>query len=428
MGVKEAVAKYASPFEAREDDRGLCDARTDWEIVQLTSVATLESGHTPSRRHSRYWNGGIPWVSLHDTELLDRREILDTTNKISAEGLRNSSARLLPKGTVVFSRTATVGKATTLGCEMATSQDFANYVCGPKLHNHFLVHLFRSMAPLWRKMMAGSIHNTIYMPVFKRLAVPLPCFREQQIIADALGDVDSLIDALAALLTKKRQIKQGAMQALLSSNFRLPGFDDPWMGTSLGKLGAFYKGRGVSRAQARSGSIPCIRYGELYTAHEDVIREFDSWISESVAAEALALVHGDILFAASGETKAEIGKCAAFVDRVRACAGGDIIVLRPSGCDSRFLGYALNAPSVARQKSSFGQGDAVVHVSAAALASVEINLPKLAEQTAIAQVLSDMDADIAALEARLTKARQLKQGMMQQLLTGRIRLPLDAAA
>ncbi|HOW47595.1 MAG TPA: restriction endonuclease subunit S [Rubrivivax sp.] len=96
--------------------------------------------------------------------------------------------------------------------------------------------------------------------------------------------------------------------------------------------------------------------------------------------------------------------------------------MRPRGVDSRFLGYALNTPEVNRQKANFGQGDAVVHISAAALGSVTVRLPPLDEQVAIGTVLADMDTELAAIEARRDKIRLLKQEMMQALLTGRIRL------
>ena len=152
------------------------------------------------------------------------------------------------------------------------------------------------------------------------------------------------------------------------------------------------------------------------------MRSFNSWISREVAETATPLRRGDIVFAGSGETKEEIGKCVALVDDVEAYAGGDIVILRPNGANSLFLGYLLNTPTVASQKASRGQGDAVVHISASALASINLSLPSQAEQTAIAAVLSDMDAELAALEARRDKTRALKQGMMQELLTGRTRL------
>jgi type I restriction enzyme, S subunit len=141
-----------------------------------------------------------------------------------------------------------------------------------------------------------------------------------------------------------------------------------------------------------------------------------------VAATARLLKQGDLLFAGSGETKEEIGKCVAFADDMEAYAGGDIVILRSENSSPVFLGFYLNTAPINRQKASRGQGDAVVHISAAALSSIEIMIPKFDEQTAIATVLSDMDAEIATLEARRDKTRELKQGVMQELLTGRIRL------
>jgi len=201
-----------------------------------------------------------------------------------------------------------------------------------------------------------------------------------------------------------------------------PGFHGEWEVKRLGEVGKFLKGSGVTKDQTRSGTLACVRYGELYTHHNDVIRGFHSWISPAVASTAVPLKQGDILFAGSGETKEEIGKCAAFVSDIEAYAGGDIVILRPDESDSLFLGYYLNTGSIARQKASRGQGDAVVHISSTALSAVLCKLPSPAEQTAIAEVLTDMDAELAALEQRREKTRALKQAMMQELLTGRTRL------
>jgi type I restriction enzyme, S subunit len=212
------------------------------------------------------------------------------------------------------------------------------------------------------------------------------------------------------------------MQQLLTGKTRLPSFTGEWETKQLRELGDFLKGSGVTRDNAQSGPLACVRYGEIYTTHNDYIRTFHSWISAEVAATATRLKRGDLLLAGSGETKEEIGKCVAFVDEIEAYAGGDIVILRPWDADSLFLGYALNTSDVNRQKASRGQGDAVVHISSTALAQVSLPMPRLEEQTAIATVLSDMDAEITAIEKRRNKTQQIKQGMMQQLLTGRIRL------
>lgn len=168
--------------------------------------------------------------------------------------------------------------------------------------------------------------------------------------------------------------------------------------------------------------MPCIRYGEIYTTHHDHVRHFTSRISRQVARTALALRKGDILFAGSGETKEEIGKCVAYLGEHEAYAGGDTVVLRPHSSDSAFLGYYLNSPAIVKQKASKGQGDAVVHISSRALSAIVISIPKPDEQSAIAAVLYDIDAEIEAINNKLDKARAIKQAMMQELLTGRVRL------
>lgn len=165
-----------------------------WNLARLDTVARLESGHTPSRKKPEYWeNGDVPWISLQDTDALDYPEITATTERPTRLGIQNSSARLLPAGTVVFSRTATVGKCTIMGREMATSQDFANYVCGPTLNNRYLMHLFRSMKSEWKRLMAGSTHKTIYMPIFNDLQILLPPLEEQRSIADIMDGIDRTI-------------------------------------------------------------------------------------------------------------------------------------------------------------------------------------------------------------------------------------------
>lgn len=194
----------------------------DWRLVQLTKYAKLESGHTPSRNHPEYWEGDIPWVSLADTDRFDAPRLLDTTETIGDLGLKHSSARLLPEGTVVFSRTATVGKAAILGRPMATSQDFADWVCGSKLSPRYLLQVFRHMSREWKRLQAGSTHQTIYMPTFKKLQILLPPFHEQEAIADVGEAFDRRIAAERTALDELRASKDALAQELLSGRVRLP--------------------------------------------------------------------------------------------------------------------------------------------------------------------------------------------------------------
>lgn len=248
--------------------------------------------------------------------------------------------------------------------------------------------------------------------------------KEQQAIATVLSDTDALIRALESLITKKQQVRQGVMQELLNGTRRLIGFDEQWIMVTLGQLGKFRKGKGIRRDQVLSSGVPCVRYGELYTQYENVISQINSFISFDVAKDAQRISYGDILFAGSGETKEEIGKCAALLLTDEVYAGGDIVILTPgNNTDPVFLAYLLNTPQVQSKKSAKGQGDAVVHISASSLIELELFIPpSLEEQRALASILNAMEDEITHLEFKLQKTKFLKQALMQQLLTGKIRL------
>ncbi|MDD3545198.1 MAG: restriction endonuclease subunit S, partial [Kiritimatiellae bacterium] len=292
------------------------------------------------------------------------------------------------------------------------------------MDGRFYAYLIRS--GVGRKAIASLAQGSTRYNISKQSLLKAPLLRppivEQRAIATALSDVDALLEGLDRLIAKKRDLKQAAMQQLLTGQTRMPGFKGKWETKRLGDVGIFLKGSGIRKDEAQSGDLPCVRYGEIYTHHNDCVRFYNSRISQAVAATAVRLRKGDILFAGSGETKEEIGKCVAFIDDCEAYAGGDIVILRPHEADPIFMGYYGNTASIRKQKASKGQGDAVVHISTSALASVEATLPTLPEQTAIAAVLSDMDAEIEALELRRAKTADLKQAMMQELLTGRTRL------
>lgn len=402
-----------------------------WEFRKLTSVAQLESGHTPSRRQPSYWGGQIAWVSLHDTDALGEREIYRTAKSVTQEGIDNSSARVLPKGTVVFSRTATVGKSTVLGRDMATSQDFANYICGPEVHNHYLVYLFRHMAPEWRKLMAGSTHNTVYMPAFRTLRVVLPPRSEQEAIAEALGDADALIESLERLLAKKRQLKQGTMQELLTGKRRLPGFEGKWEEETFGDVFHFQVTATNSRSDlSDNGDAYYVHYGDIHTrfhSHLDFLIDQPPRIELRKCPNATALKNGDWLMADASEDLDGVGKTVEILglDQTDAAVSGLHTFLlrekRPTFAPG-FKGHLGNLKSMHNEFLRVATGMKVFGVSKAALRDLLIPVPPKSEQTAIASILFDLDDELRALEAELSKARVIKQGMMQELLTGRIRL------
>ncbi len=401
----------------------------DWEVVAVGHFQPyITSG---SRGWAKYYAGtGDPFLRITNLaradismDLTDLRYVRVAETDAEAERTRVSA------GDVLISITADIGIIGYVSDELPSPAYINQHISlvrfnpdsvNPKFAAYYLAS--NPAQSFFRAITDSGAKAGINLETVRNLVLPLPPLAEQEAIAGALSDADGAIRAVERTLAKQRAVKQAALHALLRPTTRLPGFSGDWETKTLGELGTFLKGSGVRKDEAQSGSIPCVRYGELYTDHHDVIRAFRSRISSGVASKATRLRYGDILFAGSGETKEEIGKSVAFAEKTEAFAGGDIVILRISDAEPVFLGYALNMPAIQRQKASKGQGDAVVHISSAALAAIEISLPPLPEQRAIAAVLSGMDAAIAALEARRDKLKAIKQGMMQTLLTGKVRL------
>jgi len=187
-----------------------------WPTVPIRYVARLGTGHTPSRQHPEYWeNCTLPWVTLADVGQLRTgmiTYIYTTSEKISQLGIANSSAVKHPAGTVILSRTASVGFSAILGTAMATSQDFATWTCSSRLEPRYLLHALRAMTPDLRRIAMGSTHQTIYMPDIAELRVPIPPTAEQRRITDFLDTETARIDSartqmltLSTLLTEREQ-------------------------------------------------------------------------------------------------------------------------------------------------------------------------------------------------------------------------------
>jgi len=167
-----------------------------WNWVLLSDVARLESGHTPSRLRADWWGGDVSWISLTEIRKLDGRWTDKTELRTNDFGIANSAARILPVGTVCFSRTASVGFVTIMGRPMATSQDFANWVCGPELDPEFLMYaLIRARSEL-RAIATGATHKTIYMPALKAFQICMPPLPQQQRIVVRLKDQLGAWDAM----------------------------------------------------------------------------------------------------------------------------------------------------------------------------------------------------------------------------------------
>lgn len=181
---------------------GRLGLRKDWAWEFLTDAARLATGHTPDRERKDYWNGDIPWISLTDIRDLDGTVATETTQSVTPLGIENSSSVLLPSGTVCFSRTASVGFVTVMGREMATSQDFVNWICGPRLDPTYLMYALIAARRRLRALSSGSTHKTIYVRVVEQFRVLIPPMELQLTFARRIAGVERLKTAQRASITK----------------------------------------------------------------------------------------------------------------------------------------------------------------------------------------------------------------------------------
>ena len=392
----------------------------DWEVQRIGDLATVRSGGTPSREIQAYWNGDIPWIT---TSQIDFNTISEADQFITEDGLKNSAAKLLPAGTLLmalYGQGKTRGKVGVLDFEAATNQACASINLHGNVSREFLLHFLTSRYEAIRNSSNSGGQENLSGQIVKDIPVAIPPIPEQRAIAAALSDVDALLAKLDEFIAKKRDLKQAAMQQLLTGQTRLPGFSGEWEVKRLGDIlsrmanGAVYKptnsfGLQITRIETIANGT--IDYSRTGTAEE------------SPELERYKIIPGDILFSHINSLD-HIGKVAIFNGEQALFHGMNLLLLRTNrDAHSHFLYFWFTSLSARRQTRNLAkQAVSQASINTKELKALEIRLPPLLEQTAIATVLSDMDTELAALEARRDKTRALKQGMMQELLTGCIRL------
>ena len=302
--------------------------------------------------------------------------------------VRNGSRNLIGKCAIIDS----TAEGMTFGAFMSIFRsEFGKFV------------FYQFQSDIIKKQINENIGATINQITNKNLdafSIPLPPLPEQHAIAEALSDADALIDSLERLIAKKRAIRQGTMQQLLTGQRRLPGFSGEWVYTKLGDVVIINKGQLITEIDAVPGSVPVIAGGKAPAYFHNTANHWQKTItiSGSGANAGYVSFHTIPIFASDCST----------IDEGEAYS-------------IEFIFYLLILIQSKIYNAQTGGAQPHIHPNDLNPLLIFIPIDK-AEQTAIAEVLSDMDAEIDALTAKLSKARSLKQGMMQQLLTGRIRL------
>lgn len=280
--------------------------------------------------------------------------------------------------------------------------------------------------------LTGTTIKNLGLGTIRETGIPLPVkLIEQRAIADALSDMDALVSGLDQLIAKKRDIKQVITQQLLTGQQRLPGFSGEWKVKTFEEIFDFLSTATNARSDlTESGDTYYIHYGDIHTRfhnHLNLSCDQPPKIERALCKNAELIRNGDWVMADASENFAGVGKTievSGLHDDDYMVAGLHTFLLREKTPTfaAGFKGHLGNLESIHQQYLRVATGMKVYGVSKAALKNLVLPVPKLEEQTAITTILSDLDTDLAILKARCDKARQIKLGMMQELLTGSIRL------
>lgn len=394
----------------------------DWEVRKLGELFDFKNGYNADAKN---YGRGTPVASVLDALAERPFKASSIRARVSAPP-RDRESFSLKRGDLIFTRSSEtledVGRSNVYDDEAVAM--FGGFVIRgrPKTDNNstFINLLLKTRGHRDRVMSqgAGAQHYNIGQSGLERVLVSLPPLPEQKAVAEALSDVDGLLAAMTKLIEKKHAIKQGAMQQLLTGKKRLAGFSGKWVEKRLGECSTMFAG-GTPSSNVDGyygGAIPWVSISDISIAGKYIEATSETLTEEGLNnSSAKWYPQNTLLFA----MYASIGKCC--IARKRMTSSQAILgIYNFRDVDIEFLYYLLTFRN--GEFLTMGQTGTQANLSKSIVEDVIIDAPTLAEQKAIAAVLSDMDAEIAALEAKRAKYESIKQGMMQELLTGKTRL------
>jgi type I restriction enzyme, S subunit len=403
----------------------------DWEVKTISDVASVKTGPFGSALHERdYVLDGTPIITVE--HLSENGVIHKNLPLVSDADKIRLKSYILRKNDIVFSRVGSVDRNSLISKTengwLFSGRLLRVRTSNKNIHPPYLSYFFHSetFKKRVRNVAVGQTMASLNTQILNGISVVLPPFIEQRAIATALSDVDGLIESLDKLIAKKRDIKQAAMQELLTGKKRLPGFNFEWNILNMSKhstLKARIGWQGLTTAEYLKNGQYALVTGTNFV--DDRIDWNNCYFVEKERYDQdknIQLQSSDILLTKDGT----IGKTA-FVENLNfpATLNSGVFVIRPkeNKYNPKYFFYVLTSFIFKRFLKKLQAGSTIFHLYQKDFASFEFLAPDtIKEQTAIAEILSDMDAEIETLEKKLTKTRLLKRGMMQELLTGKTRL------
>ena len=385
----------------------------DWNVKKLTDlVDKFVNGGTPSTQIAEYWNGNIPWITGAD---ILNQKVAVIRRYISKEAVKNSSTNIIEKGNLLLVSRTGVGKLSITPFDIAISQDFTGvYVKSSELDTVYLFRYFDFAQKELKTQNQGTSIQGITRETLSSIKIPLPPTKaEQTAIATALNDADALIAQLEKFIAKKRAIKQGAMQELLKPQVG-------WEVKTLGEVAKYRRGSfpqpyGLDKWYDDHSGFPFVQVFDV-DDNMKLKNETKRRISAEAQKFSVFVEKGSILLTIQGSIgRIAITQYDAYVDRTLLLFETFLVPI------NKYF-FMITVFVLFEQEKQKAPGGTIKTITKEALSSFTISIPPIEEQTRIAQILSEMDTEIEALEKKLKKHKMIKQGMMQNLLTGRIRL------
>lgn len=407
----------------------------DWELSTIGENTKWLSGGTPSRSKEEYWKGDIPWISgstLKSVEISNSDQFLTMEAVFAGSKMAPlNSTLLLVRGSALHNEI----RAGQVVKDVAFNQDVKALVPSTSLYPKFLTFFILGNSENLLKLVssAGNSAGVLDTKLVQNFLFLKPPLEEQKIIAEVLSDADALIESLEQLIAKKRQIKQGAMQELLTGQRRLPGFSGEWIEKSFGELFEFSGGFSASREDLSLEGYCYLHYGDIHGSKKqyiDTLKDFSQIPKLQIDLKKISskslLKNGDVVFVDASEDDSGVSKHIVVRNEkdIPFISGLHTIVAKQKTnlLTREYLEYCFSNEIIHNQFIHYSVGTKVTGISKKNIAKIFVKFPPQDEQLAISKILSDIDEDISELLMRLDKARQIKQAMMQELLTGRIRL------
>ncbi|WQT02982.1 restriction endonuclease subunit S [Helicobacter pylori] len=371
----------------------------NWQRVRLGDICEIIGGGTPSTQITSFWNGSINWFT--PTEIGITKYVYKSQRTITPLGLKNSSAKPLPIGTILLTSRASIGDCAILKEVATTNQGFQSLIPLEKINNEFLYYLILTLKNKLLKLASGSTFLEVSPNKIKNLLIPLPPLNEQIAIANILSALDRYLCALDALILKKEGVKKALSFELLSQRKRLKGFNQAWQRVRLGDICEIVKGQQINKISLNNtDKYPVINGGIDFLGYTNKF---------NVSKNTIAISEG--------------GTCG-YVRFMKSdfWSGGHNYSLQKINNKVNNLCLYHILKSYEKDIMKLGVGSGLKNIQLKALKDFKILLPPLNEQIAIANILSDLDSEIISLKNKKRQFDNIKKALNHDLMSAKIRV------